>query len=173
MTFDLGEACQLVRSWDRAEPQSQIISLPPRQLALSRSHRTGLSTTAHRHHLFNVARRVASVLLTAKPIGTFTLTQIAGGRGESHAAVRVPSGGAAAVIRRASSLAFGFPGAHAFNALLSIVFVIVQTLIFSRVFDAKAFAQAIAAGAIGMYLPINQSVARANFVLLRGPRHQR
>ena len=97
------------------------------------------------------------------------MTQIAGGRGESHAAVRVPSGGAAAVIRRASSLAFGFPGAHAFNALLSIVFVIVQTLIFSRVFDAKAFAQAIAAGAIGMYfLPINQSVSRANFVLLRG-----
>jgi hypothetical protein len=62
MTFDLGEACQLVRSWDRAEPQSQIVGLPPRQLALSLSHRTGLSTTAHRHHLFNVARRVASIL---------------------------------------------------------------------------------------------------------------
>jgi hypothetical protein len=71
-------------------------------------------------------------------------------------------------VRRASSLAFGFPGAHAFNALLSIVFVLVQTLIFSRVLDGTAFAQAIAASAIGMYLlPINQSVARANFVLLR------
>ena len=97
------------------------------------------------------------------------MTQIAGGhRDESPAAVRVLCAALAAGVRRASSLAFGFPGAHAFNALLSIVFVLVQTLIFSRVLDAKGFAQAIAAGAIGLYLlPINQSVARANFVLLR------
>jgi hypothetical protein len=78
------------------------------------------------------------------------------------------SGALQTEIRRASSLAFGFPGAHAFNALLSIMFVVVQTLIFSRVLDTRAFAEAIAASAIGMYLlPINQSVARANFVLLR------
>jgi len=97
------------------------------------------------------------------------VTQIAGRhRDESPAAARVLSAGLTTGIRRASSLAFGFPGAHAFNALLSIAFVLVQTLIFSRVLDAKAFAQAIAASAIGLYfLPINQSVARANFVLLR------
>ena len=97
------------------------------------------------------------------------MTQIAGRhRDESPTAARVLSAGLTTGIRRASSLAFGFPGAHAFNALLSIAFVLVQTLIFSRVLDAKAFAQAIAASAIGLYfLPINQSVARANFVLLR------
>jgi hypothetical protein len=97
------------------------------------------------------------------------MTQVAGEHRDARpAAVRVPGGGLAAGIRRASSLAFGFPGAHAFNALLSIAFVLVQTLIFSRVLDAKAFAQAIAASAIGLYfLPINQSIARANFVVLR------
>ena len=82
---------------------------------------------------------------------------------------KVLSGSVRARVRRMSSLAFGFPGAHAFNALLSIAFVVIQTLIFSRVLDARTFAQAIAASAIAMYfLPINQSVARANFVLLRG-----
>ena len=88
---------------------------------------------------------------------------------ELRTTAHVMSGSVRAQIRFLSSLAFGFPGAHAFNALLSIVFVLVQTLIFSRVLDARAFAQAIAASAIGLYfLPINQSVARANFVLLRG-----
>lgn len=81
----------------------------------------------------------------------------------------VMSGSVRAQIRFMSSLAFGFPGAHALNAMLSIVFILGQTLIFSRVLDARAFAQAIAASAICLYLlPINQSVARANFVLLRG-----
>jgi hypothetical protein len=62
ITFDLGEACQAIRTWDATTPQSRLISLPPRRLALSPSHRTGLSTTAHRHHLFNLARRVGRIL---------------------------------------------------------------------------------------------------------------
>jgi hypothetical protein len=61
-TFDFGEACQLIRTWERTEPQPRIIKLAPRTLALSLSHRTGLSTTAHRQHLFNVARRVGRIL---------------------------------------------------------------------------------------------------------------
>jgi hypothetical protein len=61
-TFDFGEACKLIRAWDRTEQQSRIISLAPRILALSGAHHTGLSTAAHRHHLFNVARRVGRTL---------------------------------------------------------------------------------------------------------------
>jgi len=88
---------------------------------------------------------------------------------ELRTTAHVMSGSVRAQIRFMSSLAFGFPGAHALNATLSIVFILVQTIICSRVLDARAFAQVIAASAIGLYLlPINQSVARANFVLLRG-----
>jgi hypothetical protein len=73
-----------------------------------------------------------------------------------------------AVLRQAASLVLGFPGAHAFNAFLSILYIVIQTLIFSRVLDARAFAEIIAATAVALYfLPINQSIARANFVLLR------
>jgi hypothetical protein len=96
------------------------------------------------------------------------MTQIASHSSKSLLAGSTP-GLLRAKARRIMSLIFGFPGAHALNALLSIVFVVVQTLIFARVLETRAFAQAIAASAIGMYLlPINQSVARANFVLLRG-----
>jgi hypothetical protein len=75
---------------------------------------------------------------------------------------------ASKVFRRISALALGFPGAHAFNAVLSILFVLVQTLDFSHVLSRRDFTLTVAATAITMYLlPINQSVARANFVLLR------
>ena len=78
------------------------------------------------------------------------------------------SGTLRAGLQSAWQRAFGFAGLHAFNAALSILFILVQTLIFSRVLDATTFAQTIAAAAISMYLsPVNQSVARANFVLLR------
>ncbi len=65
-------------------------------------------------------------------------------------------------------MATGFPGAHAFNAGLAIVYTLAQTLVFSRVLSAHDFSNAIAVVAVGLYLlPINQSVARANFILLR------
>jgi hypothetical protein len=71
-------------------------------------------------------------------------------------------------LRRLWSLATGFPGAHAFNAGLAIVYTLIQTLVFSRVLSAHDFSNAIAVVAVGLYLlPVNQSVARANFVLLR------
>ena len=61
-TFDFSEACTLIRTWDRTRPQSRTICLAPRTLALSRLHHTGLSTTVHKHHLFNIARRVGRIL---------------------------------------------------------------------------------------------------------------
>lgn len=63
--------------------------------------------------------------------------------------------------------------------VLAIGYTLVQTLVFSRVLDQVTFSQTVAAAAVGLYLlPLNQSVARANFVLLRAqavrreaPRH--
>jgi hypothetical protein len=62
MTFNLGNAFALIRSWDRTKSQAQIVSLSPQQLTMSFSNRTGFSTMPHRHHLFNVARRVGRLL---------------------------------------------------------------------------------------------------------------
>ena len=62
----------------------------------------------------------------------------------------------------------GFAGFHAVNAGLSIVYTLAQTLVFSRVLDARTFSQTVAIQAASLYLlPLNQAVARANFVLLR------
>lgn len=70
--------------------------------------------------------------------------------------------------RRVWSLAIGFPGLHALNMVLAIGYTLVQTLIFARVLDAQLFSQTVAATAVALYtVPLNQSVARANFVLLR------
>ena len=70
--------------------------------------------------------------------------------------------------RRIWSLAIGFPGLHALNMVLSIAYTLLQALIFARVLPPTLFSQTIAATAISIYaLPLNQSVARANFVLLR------
>ncbi len=65
-------------------------------------------------------------------------------------------------------MAIGFPGLHALNMVLGIFYTLAQTLVFSRVLDHRLFSQTVAAAALGLYLlPLNQSVARANFVLLR------
>jgi len=71
-------------------------------------------------------------------------------------------------VKRLRSLATGFPGVHSFNAALTLVYTLAQTLVFARVLPHNEFALTILVQAIGLYLvPLNQAVARANFVLLR------
>ncbi len=72
------------------------------------------------------------------------------------------------LIRRAWGLASGFAGVHAANAALTILFSLIQILIIARVVDHRTFSQIVAIQIASLYLlPINQAVARANFVLLR------
>ena len=64
--------------------------------------------------------------------------------------------------------AIGFAGIHSLNAGLSLVYSLAQTLVFARALDRRTFALTVLFQAIGLYLlPLNQCVARANFVLLR------
>ncbi len=64
--------------------------------------------------------------------------------------------------------ATGFAGIHSLNAGLSLVYSLAQTLVFARALDHRTFALTVLFQAIGLYvLPLNQCVARANFVLLR------
>lgn len=57
---------------------------------------------------------------------------------------------------------------HTANAVLSLAFTLVQTLVLARSLDTTALAEAIAVMAISLYLlPVNQAVARGNFILLR------
>lgn len=73
------------------------------------------------------------------------------------------------LLQRSVALATGFAGAHALNAGFGMVYTLMQTLVFARVLPTELYAQTVAATAIGLYTaPINQAVARANFVLLRG-----
>ena len=66
------------------------------------------------------------------------------------------------------ALATGFAGVHAANAGLTMFYSLAQILVFARVVDHKTFSQTVAIQAASLYLlPINQAVARANFVLLR------
>lgn len=69
---------------------------------------------------------------------------------------------------RIKTLATGFAGVHTLNAGLTMIYALAQTLVFSRVLDQRLYSMAIVATAVGLYLlPLNQSVARANFVVLR------
>ncbi|HEY2659930.1 MAG TPA: hypothetical protein VGI79_09425 [Caulobacteraceae bacterium] len=72
------------------------------------------------------------------------------------------------LVRRAWEVATGFPGVHAANAALTILFSLVQMLIIARVVDHRTYSQTVAIQIASLFLlPINQAVARANFVLLR------
>ena len=74
----------------------------------------------------------------------------------------------AATRDRLWAMTTGFPGFHALNAGLAIFYQLVQTLVFARVLDHQTYSRAVAIQVASLYLlPINQSVARANFVLLR------
>jgi len=69
---------------------------------------------------------------------------------------------------RIRTLATGFAGVHTLNAGLTMIYTLIQTLVFSRVLDHRLYSMAIVATAVGLYLmPMNQAVARANFVVLR------
>jgi hypothetical protein len=69
---------------------------------------------------------------------------------------------------RLKSLATGFAGVHTLNAGLTMLYSLAQTIVFSRSLDQRLYSMTIVATAVGLYLlPLNQSVARANFVLLR------
>jgi hypothetical protein len=57
---------------------------------------------------------------------------------------------------------------HALNAILSLAFTLAQTLVLARSLTTAALAQAIAVMAVSLYLlPVNQAIARGNFILLR------
>ena len=71
-------------------------------------------------------------------------------------------------MARVKRHATGFAGLHSLNAGLSLVYSLAQTLVFARALDHRAFALTVLFQAICLYLlPLNQCVARANFVLLR------
>jgi len=80
-----------------------------------------------------------------------------------------PPVSAAAVQRRGlSSYLKPFPILHAGNAGVNMIYALGQTLVFARSLDKALFAQTIAMVTISLYvLPINQAVARANFVVVR------
>lgn len=60
-----------------------------------------------------------------------------------------------------------FAAVHAANGILGMIYTLAQTLIFARVLDTALFTQTIAIATMGIYIaPLNQAVARANFVLL-------
>ena len=72
------------------------------------------------------------------------------------------------LARRIWGLATGFAGVHAANAGLTIVYSLIQLLVIARVVDHRTYQMTVAIQAASLYLlPINQAVARANFVLLR------
>jgi hypothetical protein len=76
--------------------------------------------------------------------------------------IKIPS------AQRLKSLATGFAGVHSLNAGLNMAYALAQTLVFARVLDHRTFALTILAQTFAFYLlPLNQSVARANFVVLR------
>ena len=71
-------------------------------------------------------------------------------------------------VARVRRHATGFAGIHSLNAGLSLAYALAQTLVFARTLDHRTFALTVLFQAIGLYLlPLNQCVARANFVLLR------
>jgi hypothetical protein len=64
--------------------------------------------------------------------------------------------------------ATGFAGVHTLNAGLNLIYTLAQTMVFARVLDHRVYALTIVTQMFGFYLlPLNQSVARANFVVLR------
>ncbi|CAN5367164.1 hypothetical protein BH10PSE5_BH10PSE5_03290 [soil metagenome] len=70
--------------------------------------------------------------------------------------------------QRIKALIVGFAGVHSLNAGLTLIYSLAQTLVFARVLPHRVFAMTILSQAICLYLlPISQSVARGNFVLLR------
>jgi hypothetical protein len=71
-------------------------------------------------------------------------------------------------LARVKRHATGFAGIHSLNAGLSLAYSLVQTVVFARSLDHRTFALTVLFQAVGIYLiPLNQCVARANFVLLR------
>ncbi len=79
-----------------------------------------------------------------------------------------PDDGRAAPRSRLAALAKPFPLLHAGNAGVNMLYTLGQTLVFSRALDRDLFSQTVAVVTISFYvLPINQAVARANFVVAR------
>lgn len=70
--------------------------------------------------------------------------------------------------RRLSALLKPFPILHAGNAGVSMIYTLGQTWLFAHALDRQLYSQTIAVVTISFYLlPINQAVARANFVVVR------
>ncbi len=82
--------------------------------------------------------------------------------GESQQDSKPPAGG------RLKALLKPFPVLHAGNAGVNMLYTLGQTLVFARALDGRLFSQTIAVVTISLYLlPVNQAVARANFVVVR------
>ncbi len=80
-----------------------------------------------------------------------------------------PPMSAAPVLKRGlASYLKPFPILHAGNAGVNMIYALGQTLVFARSLDAVLFSQTIAMVTISLYVvPLNQAVARANFVVVR------
>ncbi|QUD88835.1 hypothetical protein [Phenylobacterium montanum] len=69
---------------------------------------------------------------------------------------------------RLAALLKPFPILHAGNAGVNMLYTLGQTLVFARALDARLFSQTIFVATLSLYLlPVNQAVARANFVVVR------
>lgn len=74
----------------------------------------------------------------------------------------------AAGVPRLAALLKPFPILHAGNAGVNMLFTLGQTWLFAHALDQRLYSQTIAVVTISFYLlPINQAVARANFVVVR------
>jgi hypothetical protein len=62
ISFDVEDALSAIRNWTPNKHQSKIISLPPREILTSSWLRTGVNTSAHGRHVFNIARRAGNFL---------------------------------------------------------------------------------------------------------------
>ncbi len=79
-----------------------------------------------------------------------------------------PTGPAPAARHPLAAILKPFPILHAGNAGVNMLFTLGQTLVFARALDVQLFSQTVALITISFYvLPINQAVARANFVVVR------
>ncbi len=89
------------------------------------------------------------------------------GASESQHESNLP-GAAEPAQGRLAALLKPFPILHAGNAGVNMLYTLGQTLVFARALDAQQFSQAVAVVTVSLYLtPVNQAVARANFVVVR------
>ncbi len=79
-----------------------------------------------------------------------------------------PSGPAPSRLQSLLRHATSFPGFHALNAGLALIYNVAQTVVLARTLGPHQYAATVAMTAVSLYvMPINQAVARASFLNLR------